>query len=234
MEKLRLLWERNWYSDLLLSVALLIVFIVSIRKRKYFPQFRFLPYYFFSFILLQGIFYWYYLIPEESTFAKQSLLVRRYLDISVTFIEFLSFAYFFYSILIDPRKKIITKRISQIFYIASIFIVVNFIIPSGYDSYEATTVIYLLASFAILLPCYFYYRELIILEQKIELFKSANFWMAAGVTFYSLCTLPTTLVLNYFYIADFKLYQTIFSIINVFYIVLILLVGKSYFSKPYI
>ena len=231
MEWLKLLWGRDYCSDLVLSGCLILVFIISILKRKQHPQFRFLPYYFFSFILLQIIFYSYYLIPEGSHLIRKNLFIRRYLDILVTIIEFLSFMYFFHSILKELRRKLLTKRISQVVLVVAIFIIVKFIIPAGYDNYQATTVIYLFASLALLPPCYFYYQELITHEQGMELLESANFWAASGIAFYSLCTLPTTLVLNYFYSTDFKVYQSIFSIINVFYVVLILMVCKSYFCK---
>ncbi len=117
-------------------------------------------------------------------------------------------------------------------YVHRYFIFLKDLIKEGRLRYYSLTNIYIIESFSMLVPCFFYYYELFSFSSKINLKQNANFWTVTGLTFYLFCTLPITFVLAYLEKSDYTLYLNVYSIIYVFYSFLFIFIAKSYLCKP--
>ncbi len=231
MEKIKILWDRTYYSELVLNLLLVVLLIVSIMNLKKHPQLRIFPIYIFSFILLKANIYSYYLLKGQPV-AETLKYIHGYSDLIVTLLEFLAFIYFFMSVFNSRKRKVVTLIITILFYIASFLITIFNLIPDINNNYDSLTLIYILESFALLVPCFFYFQELFFSTRRVNPLEIADFWAASGITFYTICTLPTSFFLDYFNRTDYALYQQLFSIVNIFYIVLFAMMLKSYLCKP--
>ena len=114
--------------------------------------------------------------------------------------------YFFYHTLKNTeRKKLIKWFAITVITIGILFILRDTFIK-GHLRYKSLTNIYILGSSIMLIPCYFYYREIFSLFPKTNLLQNANFWTVTGLSFYLICTLPITFVLAYLDNIDYLLY----------------------------
>ncbi len=231
MQELKELWYNSLFSDLMVTIILFVACYLSITNRNRHPEYRFFPIYFFSFLLLELTFYSaYFFIEGSPTFDKLDKMTY-YFDILVTFIELLTFMYFFHSILKNKKSRKITVWLTLIFIFISSSLIVKDLFQRGKLYYGSSTTIYILECICFITSCVFYYKELFTGLPKVNLFQEPNFWTVSGIAFFSTCTLPITFTLNYFQKNDYLTYQTIFIVINVFYILLFLMIIKSYLCK---
>ncbi len=231
MQELKELWYNSLFSDLIVTLILCVACYLSITNRSKHPEYRFFPIYFFSFLLLELTFYSAYFFIEGSPTYDKLDRMTHYFDIVVTFIELLTFMYFFHFILKNERNKKIIIWLTLVFITLSLSLIINDIFDSGKLYYGSSTTIYILECVCFIVSCVFYYKELFTGLPKVNLFREPNFWTVSGVAFFSICTLPITFTLNYFQKTDYVTYQTIFIVINVFYILLFLMIIKSYLCK---
>lgn len=231
MSSLIRFWISHYFTDLLLTITLFLVFIMSLIKGKNHPQYRFFPIYFFSFIILQLLNYSYFIISNDDITRKKIIWVSMYADWLVTLIEFLAFTYFFYSVIKHIQK---IKLIRWVF-LTTTFITIIIVVFDTFNkralSHSSISTIYILESLSIILFCFLYYHELFSVSSRANLLHDTSFWTATGLTFYSLCTLPATFVLNYYIKLDYLFYAKIFTIIHVFYLLLFAMIIKSFSCK---
>ena len=204
----------------------------SIIKRKKHSQFKFFPFYFTTFIILQLEFYCVLIFFIDKPYFKKISLLHRYTDTFVTLTEFFAFMYFFYHVIKNTKKKKLIKWLAITGIATGTLIILTDIFVKGFMRQRSLTNIYILESSIMLIPCYFYYRELFSLSPKTNLLQNANFWTVTGLSFYLICTLPITFVLDYLANIDYLLYTQVYSIIYVFYIFFFILIIKSYLCKP--
>ncbi len=227
MKKLIQFWDSTFYTDLLFTIALIIVFFISCIKRKKHPQFKLLPFYFGTFIIIR-IFYY---IGVLDLYPKLTLWLNDYIDGFVTLIEFCSFMYFFFFAIRNIKKRKFVKKITLAILIISSLIILRDAAQYQILRYSSLTNIYIIETFSLLIPCFIYYHELFTSIPKLNLLQEANFWTTTGLTFYLICTLPITFVLVYFFKTDYQIYLNVYTVIHLFYIFLFLMIIKSYLCK---
>lgn len=224
-------WINDYFTDLLLTLTLVLVLVLSLTKGKKYSQYKYFPFYFFSFLMLQ-FFNYSYFVPTNDTSLRNAIgRAGYYIDWTVTIIEYFAFTYFFHSINCNPKKKKIIKWSFVIVTTLAASVVFNDILNKPRLSYNSISTTYVLESLSLMLFCFLYFHELFTKFQKTNLLQDANFWTVTGLTFYSICTLPTTLVLNYYIKIDYLFYAKIFTIIHVFYLLLFALIIKSFSCK---
>jgi len=232
MSKLLQDWTPGYFTDLFLSVFLILVFIVSFIKRKKHPSFKFFPFYFASFIILQLHYYIAIIFFFKPSYRKNIPLVNSYIDRITTIAEFFVFMYFLYCSIKSVQKKKLTMWLAIVGLTIAVAIILKEVFWDGAVKYRSLTNIYILESSSMLIPCFFYYHELFSASPKLKLRQDANFWTITGLTIYLICTLPITFVLAYLSEIDYPLYIQVYSIIHIFYIFLFTLIIKSYLCKP--
>ncbi len=224
-------WINDYFTDLILTLTLIVVFVLSITKGKKHPQFKYFPVYFLSFLILQFFNYSYFIPDADSTLRNTIARTGYYIDWMVTIIEYFAFTYFFFSINNNSLKRKVIKWSFIIVTLLASFFVLNDVLTKSKLSYNSISATYVLESISLILFCYLYFHELFTKFQKTNLLQDTNFWTVTGLTFYSICTLPTTLVLNYYITIDYLFYAKIFTIIHVFYLLLFVLIIKSFSCK---
>jgi hypothetical protein len=230
MTRLINFWSINLFIDLLLTIVLFGAFFISFTNRNKHPQLKFLPLYFASFIFL-NLFHYIDTVFFEDNASVNISWMADYIDATVTLLEFLAFIYLLHCNIQSKEKRLLIKWIA----IAgtTIMVIVAFTDTLIYSSirYRSLTFIYLLESVLLLIPCLFFFYQLFTSPPKLKLIQNADFWAITGLTFYIICTFPISLVLIYFFETDYKMYLQTFIIIYVFYILLFLMIIKSYLCR---
>lgn len=223
--------QRGYYTDLFLTVTLFLVFAISLGRRKKHPQFKFLPFYFSAFFIFSLFSYVKISFFSDSPFRKNLSVIADYIDAFVTLTEFFAFMYMFNMIIINTKKKRLIKWLTVSALVIFIFIISKHLLFDPTRFYPSLTYLYILESSILVIPCAFYYYELFVFSPRLDLLQDANFWTVTGLTFYLFCTLPLNFVLYHYMKTNYLIYVDIFSIINLFYVLLFVMIIKSYLCK---
>lgn len=229
MSEIIQIWKSNHYAQLILDIFLPIMFYITFKKRKKFVQLKFFPLYLGSFNLLMLNEYTYYLV-KHTQYSHFLGDIYRFGNYFVSLIEFITFSYFFFYTTQSFRIRKIIKLLAIITFL--IFLI--FCIPISFlnfDSLHLLNHLYLLELIVLLTMTIFYFIDLFWLKPVLNLKESPDFWISAGLMFYLLGTLPVTIITNNLYVNDRSLYKSVFSIINLLYTLLFLMVLKAYMCK---
>jgi hypothetical protein len=229
MGKVIQIWKESLFTDPLLFIALLVTFTVSLKKFKGHPQLKMLPLYFASFILFS-------LLSEifVGVFQNQprvfNIRFERLGNLLVTVLEFFAFTY--YALAITATR---TFRNAIYFLSALVFLLALTLVYINYNSLEVVThrtlnILYIIESISLLIISSFYFIDLFVSPSVCRLLNTANFWVSSGLVFYVFCTLPFTLLSDYFINTNENLYKNLYSLVYIFYIILFLMVIKGYYA----
>lgn len=227
MKELIKFWKYAYFTELILLVLLIILLIVSYRKRKLYYSLLFLPYYLLFFILLLLNNYIQTIFFNSNSFTALFNRIEAIGDLLVTTIEFITFSYFLYTILRSKKFKAIIKIAGT----ATIPVFLLLFFFSWYFNYNLRndlSVSYIIESSTLLLFCSLYFIELFTLPPVDQLIKSPDFWISTGLMFYLIGTFPLTIIAEYIITTNYLLYNNLFTIIYVFYIILFLFIIKAY------
>lgn len=220
--------HNTFFTDGFLTCVLAFMLILSISRHKKFPQLRLFPFYFGSFFLLQ-LYVVGNLLGFPSSYQRAINIGSLYLDAFVTLIEFAAFMYFLHYVIQDTRKKTWLKKATKFLIIAFLVVFIHNSVYWGEIQYGSISAVYVLEALCVLIGCFFYYRQLFTLFPNLNLMKQPDFWIATGLTFYAIGTLPITFLLNYYEKNDDLLYRQLFSVVYIFYILLYLMILKAYY-----
>jgi len=222
------IWLEVYFTEPLLLVLLLITLIISIIRRKDFPAFRWLPLYLSLFLLVFLVDYAYNILlypVEQDRFQKY----QRELNFYTTIAELLVFTGFIHTSLRKTRFKKILRAL--VIFCLFCFLIIYIVSHSrhGYISYASLNTIYIIELATLLCTSVFFFVHLFRSPPIANLRSLAGFWVATGLSFYCLCTLPLTIANSYFFTnARGLAYTNLFSIIYLFYIILFTLIIRSY------
>jgi len=229
MEKVIQIWKESLFTDPLLIIVLVVTFGVSLKKFKTHPQLKMLPLYFASFIifsLLSEIFIGVY----QNQPKVFNIRFERLGNLLVTLLEFSAFAYYALAI---TTTRLFRNAIHFLSILASLLTLA--LIYLNYNSLEVVThrtlnILYIIESISLLAISSFYFIDLFISSSVCRLLNTANFWVSSGLVFYVFCTLPFTLLSDYFIHTNEILYKNLYALVYIFYIVLFLMVIKGYYA----
>ncbi len=129
----------------------------------------FCPFLFFTF-LIQYVGYYYSLIlkkPNDFIFNLYGI------------IEYLFFFYFFYQVYKNEKIKQIYLRFTYLFFLLA---VINLLFIQGFNFINTYTDI--LACISILISCGIYFKEILLSEEYIHLWKKAVYWIIFSLFIY--------------------------------------------------
>ena len=232
MNKLIEVWKASYFTDPLLTIVLIILLIIALKKRKNYPQFKLFPIYFALFIILKLEQFIYFPFFYRGVHPAFYVRLYNYFDCLVTLSEFFVFMYFFYSILNGSKLKKIIIALTTVGLIIFFFIIFHDLFSYQKLEYVSLNNIYIIELLILLLSCSFYYIELFRSNPVLKLTNTPDFWVAGGLTFYLACTLPITIIIPYIFKTNSLLYLNLYSIIYLFYILLFLMTIRAYLCKP--
>jgi hypothetical protein len=224
-------WQNLYFTEPILLIIIVIAFVIAVRKRKIHPQLKFFPLYLGSFLLTILSSYVFDLFLYETSYYKLFKLSGLIGNYFVTVIELITFSYCLYSITqAGIYRKLIKTLISITLSIFFLLLIQAIYLPE-FISQNRLHILYMIESSVLLIACLFPFIELFKFPPVQQLLQSADFWITGGLAFYLLGTFPLTIVSDYFFAKDLKLYVNLFSLINICYMLLFLMVIKGYFCK---
>lgn len=225
MEGLIYLWQSTLYlrpTAIFITFVSIILFFFSKNRYGNIPQ----PIKFYL------IAYFISFIPVDLTVIIRNRVNRpvrqfvNYIDYLFTFIEFLLFTYYFYSINKNRNHKKILRYLTIMFSIT--FFVFSFQLPSE----QAVVRLYTTQVFCLLIPTFFYFKTLFKNTAIINISNDPSFWISTGIAFLSLCTMSLSLVETFFLSHRPDILVKLYPIYYVFYILMFLMFLKAYSCKP--
>ncbi len=228
MERIIQIWQRVYFTEPILIYVLLLTLIVSIMKRRTVPGFRWLPVYLGLFLLFFAVDYA-YTIFHFPAHQEQFQKYQREINFYVTVVEMLVFLSFFLSNLRNASVRKMVKYLGAITLTAFLFIYINTHARHGHITYSNLNLVYIIELAALLSCCVLFFIQMFKEPPVSNLRNMPGFWVASGLSFYCLCTLPLTIANSYFfYNARGLIYANLYSIIYLFYILLFILITRSF------
>lgn len=231
MERLINLWKENFFTEISLLFILIICLIISFKRRKQFSLLKYFPVYLAAFTSLIINDYLLNTILYNSEYFR---LYTKYgdgiLNLFVTTIEFLVLTNIIYRATITLRNKkiiIFTSSITLLLYILQIF---NIQIQNKISFLSILHQIYIIESCSLIIITTIYFIELYKSPPESNYSTIPAFWIACGLMFYLIGTLPMTIVTNYIFQTNIHLYKNLFALIYVFYCMFFLMVIKAYYA----
>jgi hypothetical protein len=231
MDRIFEVWRRVYFTEPIFLNILLVTLIIALVKRRAIPSLRWIPLYISLFLLFFLVDYAYtiFVFPaDEEGFQK----VQRQINFFITVLELLVFISFFYS---QIHIRILRKTLDLLLMVslaAVAFIYLETHLNHGFITFTQLNRVYIieLATLFFVSLCYFIQ---LFRETPVENLRDLpGFWIATGLSFYSLCTLPITIANSYFfYQARGMVYTNLFSIIYIFYILLFILITRSFLCR---
>jgi len=232
MERITDIWISLYFTEPILLNVMLVTFIVSIIKRKKIPSFRWLPHYlgFFLLFFLADYAYTIFLFPANQDRVQR---FQREVNFYITLVEMLVFMHFFLAeVRSIPLKRILRLiRVSAVICFLYVYITTH--LDYGFITYRKLNMVYIIQLTALLASSGFYFIQLFREAPVSNLKELPGFWIATGLSFYCLCTLPLTIASSYFFNTDREtVYINLYSIIYLFYILLFVLIIRSFLCRP--
>ncbi len=207
-QKLISLFEREYYSGLLLIIIEIIALVIGLKLIKDQKLGRlFLFYLLVDLIIILSD----YLLLA---FSNKSIYEIRFFihltNVLISLIELFVYSYFFIKVLNNPYFTIFFRVSFAIFlFIFIIYLLTQFKFLNFNTRYTSSLITVL--GFTILIPgCIKYYRNIILNKSNYDLFERPSFWVTTGFFFYSIISIPFNLMFNYIIYTESS-YRFIFS-----------------------
>jgi hypothetical protein len=224
-------WSTNYYSDalsMLISILGLFIFIKKVNKSNRTFIFR---YYFLAHIILK-LFTFSHALFFTKRFNETMISIDFYADYLFTIFEFFVFIIFFQKSIHSNIYQNGIKIIITLFIVSSIGLLTYDLVYFGTLQIKTTYSLFNIQAILILFPCIFYYLEIFQFNPTFNLLQDSAFWVTTGIFFFMISTLPFSLLINYLRNTDRILYNSMFAIFHVFYILLFFMIIRGSKCEP--
>jgi hypothetical protein len=228
MESLLDYFKIVYFTDPLVCLLAVVGLIVLRYSRINDSRLKSFGFLFLSHIILRIYTYvvWSSLFRDSLAYPKL-LLTLAILDYIVTVLEYGVFAYY-----IKPKVNNRTIRIANFCFSACVIAgLVSLIIDS---KLHPDGLLYTSQAIAIIILCFSYFLELFNKPPQYMLTREPSFWIICGFAFFMVSTLPYSIILDDLRNLNGDLYDSVFSIFHVFYILLFAMIFKAFLCKPVI
>ncbi len=229
MEKVLDYWRFTYYTAPLNLILALIALIIAIVKwKKQFIQ-NSLIYFYISYIMLLLVAF-----ADAATkpkFDPPLRLAFTFIELITTIIELFVFHYVVIKFISSTK---IQRRLKPIPYVFIFYIIVNFIWKNknGIIDQAFLQNVFTVQAIFLIVACISYYVDLFVKEPNFKLLNEPSFWIVTGLSFFMICTFPFSILGQILMKANYKLYLQLFSIFNIFYCLLFIMIIRSYLCKP--
>lgn len=216
----------EYYIELVSAVLATICIFLPIRRGH--QYLRYLKIYFGAYLILLAVCcYSYYFFYYSKQFWRPVSRFKNSVDFSFTLLEFLVF----YLCLKKFLNSFLSRGVSLLFFICSGIILLCSLVDSGYITPECLYSLFTLQAISILLLCINYFYIIFKFNQGVQLINEPTFWIATGLTFFCVCTLPFSVITKHLSSSDVPLLMELFPIFHVFYVLLFLMALKAFLCK---
>jgi hypothetical protein len=227
MENLVRYFQETYFLDPIFFCTCILCFMLSIKLNYKHKTLRIFQVYFGAFVIDKISNYYF-------GFASNSITDRRFdnlVDYFFTILEFSCFAYFIRSNIHTASKRTIIFWISIFFYTIALFLMSYCLRNNGYVNQKSNNILYAIQATCLLILCIIYFVQSFKAAPR-NLKQDPSFWIVVGLTFFTLSTLPFTILLNFLLDNYRATYNSLFSIFFVFYIFLFATVIRGYLCEP--
>jgi hypothetical protein len=231
MNKLIEYLEIHFYTEAIMFLTLIIAFLVTITKRNRYKKLKLFPFYFGFFIAILVLRYaHFYYNGYQASGDEFFYYIDGYLEFILVLVELLIFMHFFYHVFNSHKKKKAIKIFVIIFIIFGIARLINDSVLYSHIIFSTITQMFFLEAVLLLVSCFLYYSQIFKSPPTLKLLNEPSFFVITGMFFFSICSLPYSLFLDF--ISNYpSIYGFIFSIIYIFYILLFLMIIKAFYVK---
>lgn len=217
-------FEENYYTDPLSFILAVLGVVLSFKLGEQSKRIRIFRYYLLGYMLLKSITY-------STAFSFQTSLeaaiyqVQFNTDFWFTLLEYFVFAYFL-SPYID--RKII-YLVSVCFATVAFERYVRMLMSGSATSGEGILLdTYLIQALSLLVLCINYYITIYRNKNNLVLEEEPSFWIATGLTFFMVSTLPFSIFSRYLHTTAYPAFRELYSIFYLFYSLLFLIIIKAF------
>jgi hypothetical protein len=229
MKELLKFFETRFYTDLVSLLLAVIGLVISICKVNQNPKLKPLFFFFLGYVLTLSFAYF---IAHDILLYRRYYMLALYIDFFDTIVEFLAFFFLIRNHIVSVEmRKILNPLLSIFLSLVFIYFIYYKIGHADINNYFLQGIFTIQASLLIL-ACILYYIDLFKRTPDLNLSGLPSFWAVAGLSFFMLCTLPFSMLGFYLIKTNSRLYYQLFSIFNIFYCILFLMIIKAYFCKP--
>jgi hypothetical protein len=217
------------YTDLISFSVALVGLIISIWKGKQNPRLKPLFFFFLAYVL--DLFICRLTYQNRALFNRYDL-INLYIDSIDTVIEFLAFFFLLKNHIASVKIKRALNPLFPFFLISicTYYIFYTVAHPEIDEFFKQN--IFTLQAVCLVTACILYYIDLFNRKPVLNLTALPSFWAITGLSFFMLCTLPFSVLGFYLLKTNYALYRQLFSIFNIFYCILFLMIIKAYLCKP--
>lgn len=229
MKEILKFWYGPFYTDLISFLVALAGLIISIWKRAKNRKLNPLIFFFLAYIL--DLLFARIIFQDKVLFIQYNYL-GTYADFFDTIIEFFAFFFLIKNHIVNIRiKKNLNSLLPIFLSLVILYFIYYRITRVKIDQYFLQNIFTIQALF-LSIACVLYYIDLYKKESKLNLTVLPSFWAITGLSFFMVCTLPYSILGSYLMQTDFRSYFQLFSIFNIFYCILFLMIMKAYFCRP--
>lgn len=223
-------FQENYFTSFICLWISVLGLIISILNRKRHEILKYFPYYFLAHILVNISFSIHDAYFSESRLHSTLLNLNAFVDYALTIMEFLVFIYVFEKTVIQKSKFL--KAIRVLFLALCLFLLFQDLFRYRTLSQSTLHNVFTLQASFLIIACITYYLQIFRLPPHIKLREDPIFWIATGIVFFMICTLPLSLTINYIRTSSMLLYQQLFPIFYIFYCLLFLMIINAFLCKP--
>jgi hypothetical protein len=158
--------------------------------------------------------------------------LEPFVDLFFTIFEFFIFYIFFRRIALTRINQIVLIIIKYIFISIVFCLVVNSVFWHHFLKLNVLQSIFTIQAVCLLIPCIFYYFKIFQHSPTLKLTNQADFWIVTGLAFFTICTMPFSLFINYISFKNPHLYHYLYSIFYIFYALLFIMIIRAFLCNP--
>lgn len=218
-----------YFTNIICPIIALFIFGFSWKRKN--PNLIIFKYYLIFYVIESALNAINIIFFYKTDLYHYSMICLKSETVIFTVFEFFVFARYF-EIISLPSSRKIGRTISFLYVLSttvpliqneSFFTSINFNILDR---------IFTIQSIALVALCVVYYFELFKNLHFDDLSVEPSFWIFTGLFFCMLCTLPLNFLFPYLKKNNFLFYSQLFSIVNVFYLLLFLMIAKAFLCSP--
>jgi hypothetical protein len=227
MEDLIKYFKSNYFTDLISFITAIVTLHYSYKKEIE-NDLKLLRYYLIAYVIIKVFNYSFFMTSETKLYNRNAgEELYKQIDFFFTVLEFS----FFCAYLKPTIPKIITKVNVIVFFICATCLYFYQIFFYQKIAYANTLILFTLQAILLLSMCLAYYISIFKTKPIINLIEEPKFWIATGLTFFMISTLPFSISSYYLIQKSLTLVFNLFSIFFIFYVILFLMMIKA-FSCP--
>lgn len=153
------------------------------------------------------------------------------LDYLFTIAEFIFITYYFYYLTHHSRQKKVLRLLVTFFILISLALII-YILSSDLDPRVAVVWLYTTQVFLLLVPVFFYFKNLFRATVTINISQQPSFWISSAIAFFLLCTMLLSLIETFFLNHRTDILLKLYPLYYLFYIIMFGIFFKAHLCKP--